>query len=104
MTYLEELKKIIDFKSLINKTVSYRKGKNSIYFTADIIDFMINAVILGYARFSLVDDLCNDSDYLKIKDSDLTSEKVCRDLLKALPDEAKDEFREANKNILALKS
>lgn len=65
---------------------------------------MIDAVILGYARFSHVDDLHNDSDYLKIKDSDLPNEKVCRDLLKALPDEAKDEFREANKNILALKS
>ena len=43
-----------------------------------------------------MDDLRYDSIYIRIKDSKIPSEKVCRDLLKSLPDEAKDEFRKLN--------
>lgn len=103
-TYVETLKDIINFKSLINNTINYQKAPNSTYNTADIIDFMIDAVILGYSRFSHMDDLRNDSGYCRIKASDLPSEKVCRDLLKALPDEAKDELRELNRKLLALQA
>lgn len=103
-TYVETLKDIIKFKSLINKTISYQKAPNSKYTTADIIDFMVDAVILGYSRFSHMDDLRNDAGYCRIKASDIPSEKVCRDLLKVLPDEAKDELRELNKKLLSLQA
>ncbi|HHY71301.1 MAG TPA: transposase [Thermoanaerobacterales bacterium] len=39
-----------------------------------------------------------------MKDFNIPSEKACRDLLKALPHEAKNEFRALNKKLLALQA
>lgn len=103
-TYVEAFKNAIDFKSLLEKMISYKKGKNSTYTTTDTIDYMIDAVILGNSRFSHMDDLRNDSGYSKIKSSDSPSEKVCRDLLKVLPEETKDELRYLNKKLLSLQA
>lgn len=103
-TYVEAFKNIIGFKSLLNKIISYKKGKNSTYSTADTLDFLIDAIILGYSRFSHMDDLRNDPGYSKTKSSDNPSEKVCRDLFKALPEEAKDELRYLNKKLLELQA
>lgn len=103
-TYVEAFKEIIRFKSLLKETIDYQKGTNSTYTTGDIIDFMIDAVILGNSRFSHMDDLRNDSGYLRIKNSVIPSEKVCRDLLKRLPEEAKDQLRELNRKLLSLQA
>jgi hypothetical protein len=88
-SYVETFKEIIKFRSLIKEIISYQKAANSTYPTIDIIDFMIDSIILGYSRFSHMDDLRNDSGYIRIKNSKIPSEKVCRDLLKVLPDKAK---------------
>lgn len=103
-TYVEAFKSIIDFKTLIDNVISYNKPSNSIYSVTNIIDYMIDAVILGYSRFSHMDDLRKDPVYKKMKSFDLPSEKVCRDLLKALPEEAKGELRSLNKKLLALQA
>jgi hypothetical protein len=103
-TYVEAFKKIINFRSMIKDSISYQKAPNSTYTTIDIIDFMVDSIILGHSRFLHMDDLRNDSGYIRIKNSNISSEKVCRDLLKTLPDEAKDEFRDLNKKLLALQA
>ncbi len=103
-SYVEAFKEIIKLRSMIKETINHQKGSNSTYTTIDIIDFMIDSIILGYSRFSHMDDLRNDAGYQKIKDSKIPSEKVYRDLLKALPDEAKDEFRRLNKKLLSLQA
>ncbi|MTI60232.1 MAG: IS1380 family transposase [Firmicutes bacterium] len=103
-SYVEGFKEIIKFRSMIKETISYQKASNSKYTTIDIVDFMIDSIILGYSRFSHMDNLRNDSGYIRIKDSNIPSEKVCRDLLKVLPDETKNEFRELNKKFLSMQS
>ncbi|SDK81125.1 IS1380 family transposase [Halanaerobium congolense] len=100
-TYLEAAKSCIDFKSLISDNISYQKAANAIYQPTDIIDFMVDASILGYSRFSHYENLREDAGYLQIKDFNVPSEKVCRDLLKAMPEESVNELRELNKNLLS---
>lgn len=100
-TYLETAKSIIDFKSLISDNISYQKAPNATYQPADIIDFMVDASILGYSRFFHYENLREDAGYLQIKDFNVPSEKVCRDLLKAMPEESVNELRELNKNLLS---
>lgn len=103
-TYVEAFKTLIGIKPLIRDTITYRKPLNSVFSTVDIIDYMIDASILGYSRFSHMDDLRNDAVYGKIKGSDCPSEKVCRDLLKALPENALKELRSLNRKLLALQA
>jgi hypothetical protein len=100
-SYLEAAKSSIDFKSLISDNISYQKAPNAIFQPADIIDFMVDTSILGYSRFSHYENLREDAGYLQIKNFNVPSEKVCRDLLKAMPEESVNELRELNKNLLA---
>lgn len=103
-TYVEAFTKTIRFNALIANTVSYQKPANSTHSVTNTIDYMVDASILGYQRFMHMDDLRNDQGYAKMKDFNIPSEKVCRDLLKALPDEAKNELRAVNKELLALQA
>lgn len=103
-TYVEAFKEIIGFESLIDGTISYQKPGNSTYSVANIIEYMIDSIILGYSRFSHMDDLRIDPAYQKMKSFKLPSEKVCRDLLKVLPDEAITQIRSLNKKLLALQA
>lgn len=103
--YVELFKKIIGLSTMIKNGVAYKKGANSIFKTAEIIEYLIDSNILGYSRFSHTEDLRKDVGYKKIKESDrIPSEKVCRDLLNNLPSEALLELRIINKQILELKS
>ncbi len=101
---LKAFKDVFKFSSMIKETLNYQKASNSKYTTVDIVEFMIDSIILGYSRFSHMDDLRYDSGYIRIKDSKIPSEKVCRGLLKAFPDEAKDEFRKLNTKLLSLQA
>ncbi len=103
-TYVEAFKSIIEFENLINNSISYQNPLNSKYSVANILDYMIDVIVLGYSRFSHMDDLRNDPVYTKMKSFDLPSEKVCRDLLKGLPVEAKAELRTLNKKLLSLQA
>jgi hypothetical protein len=103
-TYVEAFKEAIGFESLIKDTVGYEKPANSTYAVCNIIEYMIDAIILGYSRFSHMEDLRKDPAYQKIKSFKLPSEKVCRDLLKFLPKEAIAQIRSLNKKLLALQA
>lgn len=82
-TYVELFKKIVNLSSLINNGVAYEKPTNSVFTTAEIIEYLIDSNILGYSRFNSIEDLRKDMGYKNIKETDrLPSEKVCRDLLK----------------------
>ena len=103
LAYLENFKLKIGFHQLLEETISYNKYHNSNFSTADTIDFTVNASIQGLARFNQMDELRRDNDYRKIKGK-APSEKVCRDLLLDLPDQAKSELRRVNKQLLTLKA
>jgi hypothetical protein len=103
MTYLEDFKKSIKFSTLLEKHLNEFdsvKGANSTYKPIRIVDFMIDAVIFGYSRFDHMEQLRKDEAYTLIKQHSAPSEKVCRDLLKALPDNACDNLRALNKSLL----
>lgn len=103
-TYVEAFKELIGFESLINNTIDYHKPANSTYTVSNIIEFMIDAIILGYSRFSHMEELRKDPAYQKMKTFKLPSEKVCRDLLKFLPNEAISAVRLLNKKLLTLQA
>lgn len=104
-TYVELFKRIINLPSILKDGVAYEKGANSVFETAEIIEYLIDCIILGYSRFSHTEYLRNDVGYKKIKETDrLPSEKVCRDLLNDLQPETLIELRNINKQILELKS
>ena len=100
-SYVELFKQIIGLSTILEKGVAYKKAANSTFSTAEIIEYLIDANILGFSRFMHIETLRNDEGYKKFKGIDkLPSEKVCRDLLKALPTEALEELRTINKKYL----
>lgn len=106
-TYIEDFKKSIDFDRLLIASIGgfeHLKASNSVFSVTDIINFMINTVILGYTRFSHMEDLRKDTCYAEICGSPAPSEKVCRDLLKLLPEDASVKLRELNKALLSLQA
>jgi len=107
LTYLEDFKKSIGFKTLLRNHLDEFtpiKGANTTHKVIDIIDFMIDAVISGYTRFNHMEQLRQDEAYTLIKNHSAPSEKVCRDLLKALPEDACDKFRALNKSLLEIQA
>lgn len=104
-TYVELFKRIIGYKDVLKNSISFNKAANATFTVADIIDYLTDANILGFSRFSHTTDLKDDQGYKKVKGTGkLPSEKVCRDLLKTLPDEALKELKSINKQILEIKS
>lgn len=104
-SYVELFKRIIGYKDILKNSITFNKAANSTFSVTDIIDYLTDANILGFSRFSHTNDLKDDQGYKKIKEVDkFASEKVCRDLLKALPEEALKELRNVNKQILEIKS
>ena len=65
---------------------------------------MIDAVTYGYTRFDHMEQLRNDEAYKLIKEHAAPSEKVCRDLLKLLPENACDNLRALNKSLLGIQA
>jgi len=113
--YIEAFKTVLSLHELVESTISYRKSPNALYQTDKILDYMFDCIIQGYTRFTHMDDLRNDRVYKTIKGKKLPSEKVCRDLIKAMAtkktiingkkvvgQEAPNELRLLNKRILGL--
>lgn len=103
LNYMEEFKRKINFRETLENHFSHEKRNNSKFSTADTLEFIIDAAIQGYSRFSHMEDLRKDNVYLKLK-SRAPSEKVCRDLLCRLGSNSKSEARLFNKAILSGKA
>lgn len=83
--YINAFKKKIGFLKLLSTNFSFKKAPNSIFQTYEVIDYMIDSVILEYTCFLHMDELRNDAVYGGIEGHKLPSQKVCRDLIKAMP-------------------
>ena len=106
-TYVQDFKDIIGFHRLLEKHLRQYEGlkaPNSKYSIADAVDFMADAVFQGYSRFCHMEKLRKDEAYRSIHGGDIPSEKVCRDTLAVLPDNAADTLREINKELLAMQA
>ena len=106
-TYVQDFKDIIGFRQLLDKHLGQYeslKAPNSTYGIADAMDFMVDAVFQGYSRFSHIEKLRKDEAYISIHGGAAPSEKVCRDTLALLPDNAADTLRAINKELLAMQA
>lgn len=103
-TYVQDFKDTIGFRQLLEKHLvpyGHLKAANSKYSIPETIDFMVDAIFLGYSRFCHMDKLRGDRAYIGIHGTDAPSEKVCRDTLALLPEDAADTLRSINKGLLA---
>ena len=103
LAYIEAFKQKIGFQQLLETGLSFSKRHNARFGTANIIDFMVDAAVLGLSRFNHMEDLRHDNAYLKLKGR-APSEKVCRDLLRDLPESTASEIRLINKRLLEKKA
>ena len=103
-TYFENFKQNIGFLEHLNRVVTCKKHHNSKYSTQTIIDYTIDSIILGYSRFSHMNQLKNDPAYQSIKGFSLPDEKVCRNFLKDSDETTVSQLRELNRKVLELKS
>ena len=101
--YLESFKQKIHFRQILDNHITYEKHHNAKFSTTDTLEFIIDAAIQGYSRFSHMEDLRKDNGYLKLK-SQAPSEKVCRDLLCQLSSRNRSEARLVNKAVLSGKA
>ncbi len=103
MSYLDAFKDKIGFLQLLESGISYSKRHNSQFHVAGIVDFMVDAQLLGLSRFNHMEDLRLDNAYLTLK-GQAPSEKVCRDLLLHLPNSTATELKIINKRLLEIKA
>ncbi len=104
ITYFQAFLKQIEFPEILDSSITYKKHHNSIFTPVDIINFLINATVLGYSRFTHMDILRKDKVFCDIMGDKVPSEKVCRDLLLALPKRTTTQLRRANKKILEVQA
>ncbi len=102
--YFEHFKQIIGFPDILDQRLPCLKGSNSTFPTAEVVDFMIDALILGHTRFSHMEALRKDEAYTHFKERAMPSEKVCRDLIERwaeeMPEDAAESLRMSNRDIL----
>ena len=106
-TYVQNFKDTIGFRPLLEQHLQQYdslKAPNSTYSITDALDFMVDAVFLGYSRFLHMEDLRTDQAYISIRGASAPSEKVCRDTLALLPSNAADALRAINQDLLSLKA
>lgn len=85
VTYFQAFLKKIGLSEVLDTCITYEKHHNSTFNPVEIINFMINATVLGYSRFTHMDMLRKDKVFCDIMDDKIPSEKVCRDLLLDFP-------------------
>lgn len=104
VTYFQSFLEEIGLPEILANCIIYQKYHNSAFSTVDIINFMIDAVVLGYSRFSHMDMLRLDKVFCDIMNDKVPSEKVCRDLLLSLPKRTVTQLRRANKKVLEVQA
>lgn len=106
-SYVQDFKDIIGFRHLLEKHLEQYealKAPNSKYSISDAVDFMVDAVFQGYSRFYHMEKLRTDEAYRSIHGGDAPSEKVCRNTLALLPDDASETLRAINRELLAMQA
>jgi hypothetical protein len=104
ITYFQAFLEKIGLRQIVANCITFEKHHNSTFNTVDILNFMINASVLGYLRFSHMDVLRKDKVFCEIMNHKVPSEKVCRDLLLNLPKMTATQLRRINKKILEIQA
>lgn len=104
ITYFQAFLEEIGLPEILDNCITYEKHHNSTFNSVDIINFMIDATVLGYSRFTHMDMLRKDKVFCDIMGDKVPSEKVCRDLLLDLPKRTVTQLRRANKKALEVQA
>jgi len=101
--HLEAFKQAIGFKELISKNFTIRKGPNSKFQPPEMLDFLVDAQILGLSRFDHINSLRFDPGYLKIKGDleEFPDETSFRRLFKMMSSRTLVELHTINQKLLA---
>lgn len=103
--FLDKFKEFIDFKRIITKNVSFKRGDNTVYSDYDILEHMINSNLVGKHRFVHYNDLNNDPGFLRIKGEDTNpDESTCRKLLDKIEVKNITQLKKAMKSLLNKKA
>ena len=102
--YFQAFLEQIGLPEILDNCITYEKHHNSTFNPVDIINFMIDATVLGYSRFTHMDMLRKDKAFCDIMGDKVPSEKVCRDLLLDLPKRTITQLRRANKKALEVQA
>jgi len=103
---VEAFKQAIGFKELISNIFTMRKAPNSKFQPPEMLDFLVDAQVLGLFRFEHINDLRYDPGYLKIKGDleDFPDETGFRRLFKAMKPESLEELRCINRKLMEMRS
>lgn len=98
---IEQFKQIIGLRPLVEQVVSLRKGHNSRWGAAEMIDYMLDNLVLGQSRFEHMEALRRDPGYRKVKEVDsMPGEKRYRDLMGMATEETLLELVDVNEYLL----
>ena len=93
MQFIENFKLAIGFKELLEEHISLKKGNNSLYSPADLLDWLTDALALGVSRFDHLDELKNDPGYLLTKGLErFPDESTFRNLFSDMTDHTFEEL------------
>ncbi len=102
--FLEAFKEVIDWRSMIEETLSVKRRHNVKYKTTNLIDTMIDSVCLGLFRFSHMSTLQKDPGYKKIKQvNTIADESTLRHLLSQFTSETIEQLAAINQRLLTAK-
>lgn len=103
---VEAFKQAIGFKELISNIFTMRKALNSKFQPPEMLNFLVDAQVLGLSRFEHINDLRYDPGYLKIKGDleDFPDETGFRRLFKAMKPESLEELRYINRKLMEIRS
>lgn len=104
ITYFQAFLEEIGLPEILDSCITYKKHYNSTFDTVGVINFMINAIVLGYSRFTHMDMLRKDKIFCDIMGDNVPSEKVCRDLLLDLPRRTATQLRRVTKKVLEVQA
>lgn len=102
---IEAFKQAIGFKNIIRNTLTMRKAPNSKYQPPEMLDFLIDAQILGLSRFEHTQCIRNEQGYAKIKGiDDFPEETGFRRLLAAMQENSLEELRSIDQQLREMRS
>ncbi len=101
--FIESFKKAIQLQEMIKKHITMKRYHNAIYPYDVLIDQLIDALIIGYYRYSHVNELKFDPGYKVIKGGvTVSDESTIRKAFKNMTEEQIIEFNKLNSELVVL--
>ncbi len=102
---VEAFKRTVGFSDMITGEFDKPKGRNSVYSSEELLEFLVDANILGVSRFSHSEILQKDPGYHKIKGiTRYPDERTLRRMLSELDSVHVEQIVNINRHLLEAKS